>query len=405
LNTTPIPTIEAPVTQNQLKAALKEVIEACNSKTNTPLYTTQTYASVAARQTRPNGDHAEIKRVIPERNTRELRIKIPAQPEDLAKRTPREVVEAVNKARGIAGAIAARRLRSGDVVVTFQETPATRENESWAQAAFGPTATIARPEYAVIAKGLPASQLRHRQHIDATMAEVQRMSPEIKRFKIELPRNPEGRYATVVLHLDTIEAAKSLCERGLVWEAQIFHCEPYSAEVRLQRCYRCHELGHIARYCNRTAKCGRCSGVAHTEGEQECTRIAQCVNCKGTHPAWSSDCPAAAIHRAKTQEAYRQRPRQFTVQPRVMPQRPSLLPLPIEYSQRGRREADSEGFVMVPAKRQKNYGREPARKGRPPTMSQPEGRASRDISLMMRGASSQRGPFEPPVSTQPQTQL
>ena len=58
--------------------------------------------------------------VIPERRTREIMIQAREQSADLAKRTPAQVVEAANKAIGGNSIVAARRLQSGNTVLTFQ---------------------------------------------------------------------------------------------------------------------------------------------------------------------------------------------------------------------------------------------------------------------------------------------
>ena len=47
-------------------------------------------------------------------------------PADLAKRTPVEIIQAINNASTKKGAIAARKLPSGDIVVTFSDQ-ATKE--------------------------------------------------------------------------------------------------------------------------------------------------------------------------------------------------------------------------------------------------------------------------------------
>jgi hypothetical protein len=45
---------------------------------------------------------------------------------DLAKRSPAETIQAINQASAKKGAIVARKLLSGDIVVTFSD-PATKE--------------------------------------------------------------------------------------------------------------------------------------------------------------------------------------------------------------------------------------------------------------------------------------
>ena len=81
----------------------------------------------------------------------------------MAKRTPVQVTEAVNRAigRGADRAIAARRLPSGDTVITFTDD-ATKytEDTKWVEAAFGEKAELKTREFAVLAKGIPANRLR-----------------------------------------------------------------------------------------------------------------------------------------------------------------------------------------------------------------------------------------------------
>lgn len=81
------------------------------------------------------------------------------QAPELAARTPVQVVEAANK--GVEGgkALEGCRLRSGDTVVTFVErSEALAGDDTWAKAAFVPTAQVNRREFAVIAKGFACRQ-------------------------------------------------------------------------------------------------------------------------------------------------------------------------------------------------------------------------------------------------------
>jgi hypothetical protein len=106
-------------------------------------------------------DKAEARIVVPERRTREVIIKAPGQSEDLAQRSSVQVVEATNRAIGGNSVVAARRLPSGDTILTFEGKTEeyTREN-TWVQAAFGFSAQVRPREFTVIAKGLPAQRLR-----------------------------------------------------------------------------------------------------------------------------------------------------------------------------------------------------------------------------------------------------
>ena len=83
-------------------------------------------------------------------------------PAELAKRTAVETIQAINQASTKKGAIAARKLPSGDIVVTFSD-PATKEwhtqNTQWIQQAFGNQAKEGRKTYAILVKGLRKAEL------------------------------------------------------------------------------------------------------------------------------------------------------------------------------------------------------------------------------------------------------
>ena len=103
------------------------------------------------------------RKVVPQRAARETLIKGNDLPADLANRTLAEITQAVNQATGQQGVIAARKLPSGDTVVTFRDE-ATKEwhsqNNNWVQQAFGSQAREARKTYAVLLKGLRRADLQ-----------------------------------------------------------------------------------------------------------------------------------------------------------------------------------------------------------------------------------------------------
>ena len=84
-------------------------------------------------------------------------------PADLAKRTPAEIIQAINQATTKKGAIVARKLPSGDTVVTFNDLT-TKEwysrNSQWIQQAFGEQAKEACRTYTVLIKGLRKADLQ-----------------------------------------------------------------------------------------------------------------------------------------------------------------------------------------------------------------------------------------------------
>jgi hypothetical protein len=326
-----------------------------------------TWAEVAAGGGRKGSGSGVVEApriVVPERRTREVIVKAPGQSEDLAQRSSIQVVEAANRAIGGSSVIAARRLPSGDTILTFQgKTEEYTRETTWVQAAFGSSAQIRPREFAVIAKGLPAQRLRAIHDPQQVVKELQKQTAGITRCKVRLPRSVTSRHAVVVLHMSSIGAAQEVCRRGVVFEAQCFDTEPYYAETQVRRCYKCHKFGHIARYCNNQARCGCCAGIAHDGGEANCPEKGEegrkkCVNCMRNHPAWDQSCPIAKREVKKAREAYTYRPRQFDVTQGTQFEEPLLVPRP-EPATRQRLSSSS----------QPPPPRAPNRRGRPTDLS------------------------------------
>ena len=114
-------------------------------------------------------------------------------------------------------------------------------------------------------------------------------SADICRVQPRMPQRSE--FATLIIGCHTVKTAQKLCRNGLIWEAQIFDCEPYYAEAEVRQCYKCFKFGHHARFCQAHARCEHCAAAAHISREAACPRFAssakkRCVNCSGNHTAW-----------------------------------------------------------------------------------------------------------------------
>ena len=125
--------------------------------------------------------------------------------------------------------MAARALPSGDVVVTFRDEVTRdwhRKDTAWIRGAFGGQAKEAKRTVAILIKGLRKADLQGVTEEDL----VEELGLEsVDKVKTRLPSTPEYTRATVFLALTDQEEARKACDNGLIWRAQIFHCEPYSA--------------------------------------------------------------------------------------------------------------------------------------------------------------------------------
>jgi cell division protein FtsB/Zn finger protein HypA/HybF involved in hydrogenase expression len=57
------------------------------------------------------------------------------------------------------------------------------------------------------------------------------------------------------------------------------------------RCLRCQKFGHIQTNCEKPFVCPNC-GKCEAHVDKPCDQEIKCINCSGSHPAWSRQCPA-----------------------------------------------------------------------------------------------------------------
>ena len=65
--------------------------------------------------------------------------------------------------------------------------------------------------------------------------------------------------------------------------------EEYRRNRAVVKCKKCQGGGHVQRYCNKPAKCGKCAGD-HESITCNITTGFKCVHCEGEHKAGSSEC-------------------------------------------------------------------------------------------------------------------
>lgn len=277
-----------------------------------------TWAQIAS-DTNPTHTRTNNKlKPVPARHAREITIQTKDCQTNIRDRDPKDIVKAINTC-GRTGpeAVAARKLRSGDVTITFhREIEQNAKNEEWIRAAFGPEAKLNRRQYVVVAKGIRATTIA--QNTEALRKEIgQTNRVEIIKAKPMRKRNETAPRQNLILSVASPEEANTLCEQGIIIDAEISQCEPFYEAVQLRQCYNCYEIGHIARYCDKQARCGQCAAGAHPTGElcpvEAGGDTPTCILCKGPHPAWVRACPVLSREKEKTREAYSNRPIGFAI--------------------------------------------------------------------------------------------
>ena len=178
------------------------------------------------------------KKIIPRRLVKEMLIRGSAEPA-LVRRSPCEIDQAVNSTSEKKGAIAARKLLSGDIILTFQDVGIKEwhtRNTGWIVKAFGGAAKEAKRTFTVLVKGMLKRDLKN---VTEDEFGKQLGLSSVERVRFHMPAAEGVKRATALVSLTSHEEAKKAYEEGVVWKAQMLNCEPYHAALRATQCYKC----------------------------------------------------------------------------------------------------------------------------------------------------------------------
>ena len=279
-----------------------------------------TYASITANRTQSTVMQ------VPARRGRELTVKAGEESLGQKRRTNAEIISDTNKAIGVDAVIAARRLPSGDVLLTFTEEAEKKrwEGTSRIAEALGAQARVKRAEYTIIAHGVKVALIKTDQQKDS-IEEIYKNNPrwvgkvDILRVGWSRKTIREGR-KFAPLHIGVAEPTQAnwAIDEGFVSENSYHDCEVFVGDVHITQCFNCYKYGHIAAHCKETQRCGFCAAGGHKT--KDCPKENdkaghRCTNCPGgkKHVAWSRDCRARIEQYQKAKEAYLTRPKSFQV--------------------------------------------------------------------------------------------
>ena len=92
----------------------------------------------------------------------------------------------------------------------------------------------------------------------------------------------DKRTASLVIEIDDAKLANTLIKEGLVLDHTLHGFMRYNSACRIKQCFNCYKYGHVSVHCQKSTKCGACSGPHRT---LECARdkVPKCPLCNGAH--------------------------------------------------------------------------------------------------------------------------
>ncbi|GAT19406.1 hypothetical protein RIB2604_00500100 [Aspergillus luchuensis] len=190
--------------------------------------------------------------------------------EDLRKRANDALGTRINLLGKAPQVIAAKQLKSGDVVLhtatTAEADTLKATEEEWVKV-LGTSARVVRPTYGVIIHGVRTSK----ESIDTDNQE--RAIEKIESEKAVLHEGAKVTYvgwltregrrkqaSSLIVEFTTKYHANRAIREGLALNAIHHDCVLYDKSCRLKQCYKYHEYGHIGPQCDAAERCGYCAG-------------------------------------------------------------------------------------------------------------------------------------------------
>lgn len=107
-------------------------------------------------------------------------------------------------------------------------------------------------------------------------------------FWLSTPKK-DRRTSSLVTEVADPKMANILIEEGLVLDHTLHGCMRYNPACRMKQCFNCYEYGHVSVHCQKSIKCGACSG-SHRTSECPRDKVQKCPLCNGAHTSWEKRC-------------------------------------------------------------------------------------------------------------------
>jgi hypothetical protein len=308
-----------------IKVQLEGLTKIVRGLADKPAMAQASYADILRNNAGPK---VSVDRIapVPALRAREIIIAPGNEEPQQKQRSGLDIVRDINAELCDQSVVAARRLPSGDVIVTFDNQ---QKRDQWAKGpeivrAFGSTARVKAREYTVLAHGIRVAALDPAQK-DRAIKEIMAQNPKLQ-GKVEIVRLAWARktiklgkrIAPLHIGVATSDQANILIDHGLLFDSELHDCEVFWGDCQVVQCFHCQEYKHTAKHCRNVVRCGFCAAIGHASNDcanQGNPDMYRCAVCKGgkRHTAWARECPERKAQVAEAQRAYLTRPTRFQV--------------------------------------------------------------------------------------------
>ena len=308
-----------------IKTQLEGLTKIVRGLADKPVEVRTSYADILRNNTSPKTSTDRIA-PVPARHAREIIIAPGNEEPQQKQRSGLDIVRDINAELQDRSVVAARRLPSGDIMVTFEDQ---QKRDLWAKSpeivrTFGSTAKVKTREYTVIAHGIRVAAIdpaRKEDAIKGIIAQNPKLQGQVEIIRLAWARKTiklGKRVAPLYIRVATPKQANILIDQGLLFDSELHDWEVFWGDCQVVQCFHCQSYKHTAKHCRNTVRCGFCAAIGHAS--KDCANqgnpdMHRCAVCKGgkKHTAWARECPVRKEHVAEAQKAYLTRPTRFQV--------------------------------------------------------------------------------------------
>ncbi len=176
----------------------------------------------------------------------------------------------------------ARTLPSGDINIqtTNEEETEKLRRENSRTKVLGSKAKLARKRYGIVALRILIAKIEIEKPEETKEKIVTQNASMCAGIKIESifwlsTWKKNRRTSSLVVEVADAKMTNMLIEEGLVLDHTLQRCMRYNPACRMKQCFNCYRYGHISVHCEKSTKCGACSGLHRTlecpwDKEQKC---------------------------------------------------------------------------------------------------------------------------------------
>ena len=171
-----------------------------------------------------------------------------------------------------------------------------RANDSWLQKQFRGTRLQAEQWYpirvdSVYKGGVLTTMEGIEPRLEAAQMVAKENEVQVHKLQWLSKADVNKVHGSMVLYLGSRQDADKLLRKGFVEvDGETAFARPYQRRTGPQRCFKCHQFGHIKAHClSPHTICSRCAEVGHTHSDCTSNQV-RCATCGGPHSTFDSNC-------------------------------------------------------------------------------------------------------------------